>query len=298
MTRMFYREYPPPAVLKENVQCFWALEHDYRDPIHTHEHLWADTQIELIFSYGEPYYRRISGARERLPKNFVIGPFKKELLLYSDGLTGFVAVRFHPWGFAAFSKRKMTELINMIVPAEDVVGELPSMPAFPSPAGVHVEMKLEIIGNWLIRRLSEQQEKTSPVPEIARAVKVRKGVVKISELSDEFGLNPRQLERLFMREVGMSAKLFARILRFNHAKGLIERDPGISLAGLTYESGYADQAHFSHNFRELFGYTPAEFKTLMRGWKEKMAGAPDDERPDDEPPDGERPDVVFLQDKP
>jgi hypothetical protein len=59
---MFYREYPPPPELSDHIQCFWALEHDNRDPIHTHEHLWADTQIELIFSYRGPYCRRIEGA--------------------------------------------------------------------------------------------------------------------------------------------------------------------------------------------------------------------------------------------
>jgi hypothetical protein len=59
---MFYREYPPPPELTDHIQCFWALEHDYRNPFHTHEHLWADTHIELIFSYGEPYYRRIGSA--------------------------------------------------------------------------------------------------------------------------------------------------------------------------------------------------------------------------------------------
>jgi AraC-like DNA-binding protein len=281
---MFYREYPPPPALKDHIQCFWALEHDYRDPSHTHEHLWADTHIELIFSYGERYGRQIDGARTALPANFVIGPFRKELLLYSDGLTGFVAVRFHPWGFAAFSTMKMTGLINTILPAEDLLKEFPnlSMQTADGPGeGSQVNVKLDILGNWLMRRLEEQPEKKTFVPVIARAIEAEKGRVKIAELAAAFGINPRKLERLFMSEIGMSAKLFARILRFSHAKGLIERDPDISLAGLTYETGYADQAHFSHNFREMFGYTPAQFKAMMRGWKEKMA-----------------PDVVFLQDKP
>jgi AraC-like DNA-binding protein len=231
---MFYREYPPPPQLTDHVQCFWALEHDYRDPIHTHEHLWADTQIELIFSYGEPYYRRIDGARTELPKDFVIGPFKKELLLYSDGLTGFVAVRFHPWGFAAFSKRKMSELINAILAAEDVLDGPPnlSMQTADGPAErAQVQTKLEILGNWFTRRLEAQETRQSPVPAMARMVKEKKGIIKISELSAAFGLHPRRLERLFMSEIGIPAKLFARILRFNHAKTLIEHNPDIPLAG-------------------------------------------------------------------
>ena len=162
----------------------------------------------------------------------------------------------------------MTELINVILPAGEVLDSAPNL-SMQTPNGPgeirQVQAKLEILKNWLTRQPGCQQERQSPVPEVARAVKARKGVIKISELSEVFGLNPRRLERLFMSEIGRSAKLFARILRFNHAKGLIERDPDISLASLTYETGYADQAHFSHNFREMFGYTPAQFKALMRG---------------------------------
>src|SRR5580704_2656270 len=167
---MFYREYSSAPELSGHIQCFWALEHDYRDPIHTHEHLWADTHTELIFSYGAPYYRRIGAAgsdrpglagdgpsRNELPRNFVIGPFKKELLLYSDGLTGFVAARLHPWGFAAFSKRKVTELINTILPAEYLLEGVPDL-SMQISDGLgergQVDAKLEILRNWLTRRLS------------------------------------------------------------------------------------------------------------------------------------------------
>jgi AraC-like DNA-binding protein len=281
---MFYREYPPPPALKDHIQCFWALEHDYRDSFHSHEHLWADTQIELIFSYGEPYYRQTGGARFGLPKDFIIGPFKKELLLYSDGLTGFVAVRFHPWGFARFSMVEMKELINKILPAGDVLGGLPSLP--DRPATGEVAQHRDMLGSWFARQPDRRPGTggQSPVAEVANAIKARNGIVKISDLTAGFGLNPRRLERLFISETGMSAKMFARILRFNHAKRLIEDNPDIPLASLTYETGFADQAHFSHNFREMFGYTPAQFKSLIRQWKKEMAG--------------ERPDVVFLQDNP
>lgn len=274
---MFYREYPPPPALRNHIQCFWALEHDYRDTFHAHEHLWADTQIELIFSYGKPYYRKIDGARSELPKNLVIGPFKKELLLYSDGLTGFVAVRFHPWGFAAFSKKKMTRLINAILPAEDALDDLPGS----LTSREEMTLFLDTLGNWFSGQLTQQP---GIVQVIAGKIRADKGIVKIAELAAAFDINPRRLERMFINEIGMPAKMFARILRFNHAKGLIEQNPDIGLASLTYDTGYADQAHFSHNFREMFGYTPAQFKALMRTWKEKMAGDP--------------PDVVFLQDNP
>jgi AraC-like DNA-binding protein len=278
---MFYHEYPPPEILKNYIQCFWMLEHDYRDKTHSHEHLWADTHSELIFSYGQPYYQEVGSGRINLPQSFVIGPFKKELLLYSEGLTGFIAVRFHPWGLSRFSTKKMTELINQVLPVHALMD--PSIVTLEQQlAGKTKEEKLALLTAWFTGRQGKPADKETGIQRLAEAIKEKKGVIKIADLVNSSRLNPRKIERLFISEIGMSAKLFARILRFNHAKQLIERNPDISLASLTYETGYSDQAHFSKNFREMFNYTPAAFKLRMKRFSQN-------------PGDSER-DVVFLQD--
>jgi len=278
---MFYHEYPPPEILKNYIQCFWMLEHDYRDSHHSHEHLWADTHSELIFSYGLPYYRKTGAEWMPLPQSFVIGPFKKELLLYSDGLTGLIAARFHPWGLSRFSTKKMTEAINQVLPAHQLMGD--SVVRLEQQlAGKTKEEKLDLLTAWFAGQQEKLTDKETTVQRLATEIKEKKGVIKIGDLARKFGLNPRRIERLFISDIGMPAKLFARILRFNHARQLIERDPDISLASLTYETGYSDQAHFSKNFKEMFNYTPAAFKLLMKAFRENTG-------------DGER-DVVFLQD--
>ena len=279
---MFYREYPPPAELKQSIQCFWILEHDYREKFHTHEHLWADTHTELIFSYGQPYYQKIKpGRRVSLPASFVIGPFKKELLLYSDGFTGFVAVRFQPWGLAGFSGSKMSGLINKVGSAVSVMGKGAAV-LEKQLAGKTKEEKLAIVAGYFVSEWKKNKKKEGSIQAIAEDIKRKKGVVKIADLANEYKINPRKLERCFISETGMTAKMFSRILRFNYAKALIERDPGISLASLTYETGYSDQAHFSKNFREMFNYSPAEFKSLIRKFNSDANGSDLD--------------VVFLQD--
>src|SRR5215472_8778589 len=99
---MLYREIPPAAEVAESVKCIWLLEHDYRGPFHKHEHLWADADIELMFVEGEPYYFRMKSRKKILPAQFVIGPFKRTIDLYSDGFTSLIAVRFWPWGAYGF----------------------------------------------------------------------------------------------------------------------------------------------------------------------------------------------------
>ena len=76
--------------------------------------------------------------------------------------------------------------------------------------------------------------------------------------------------------------MFSRIIRFNHAKRMIENDPRINLSRLTFEMGYSDQAHFSNNFRELFDYSPADFKRRLKRFSHEASGQFD---------------VEFLQDR-
>src|ERR1700760_4613496 len=118
---MFYHEYPPPPSLRPYIQCFWMLEHDYRDTFHTHEHLWADVHTEYIFSFGERYYRK--DPKSTLPQNFIIGPQTKQLLLYANGITSFIAAPFLPGVYSAFHENpKATDLVDNILPVNNTLG--------------------------------------------------------------------------------------------------------------------------------------------------------------------------------
>ena len=277
---VFYEEIDPGDYLREVIRCFWALEHDYRVEFHTHEHLWADVHFELIFGFGEPYYQLSDAGRERLPKNFVIGPFKKKLMLFSDGFTGFVAVRFQPWGVVPFARTAIPTLVGNIVAAEEVFGV-----AIRSIAeqleGQDRRSKVQILHGYFTRLLRAECKQIASAP-IAKKILTAQGTLKVCDLAKQSGLSSRHLERLFQSETGLSIKMFSRIVRFNHAKRLIEKNPNISLAQLTYETGYSDQAHFSKNFRELFDRSPAEFKNKLKEFQREA---------------GNQIDVAFLQDR-
>lgn len=284
---MFYQEYPPPPELRAYIRCFWALEHDYRQAFHTHEHLWADTHTELIFSFGERYYRRSegdTGRKIRLPENFVIGPMTKELLLYSNGFTGFVAVRFHPSGFVAFSKQNAKAFVNAMLPARKALPSGIRQLEQQLPGNPSREQKLRLLSAFFLHYKPLPNPDRSRIEAIVTELQTRHGKQNIAQLAQQFDISARKLERHFDQHIGMSPKLFARIIRFNHAKSLIEMDPDIPLAALAYETGYADQAHFSRNFRQLFRYTPAQFKTRVKSFN---ADTKDLDK-----------DVVFVQDQP
>lgn len=84
------------------------------------------------------------------------------------------------------------------------------------------------------------------------------GSLPIEELAIEAGVSRRQLERLFLLQVGTSPKQFASIARFDWAVKRLSNYPrSIDLA---YEAGYADQAHFIRAFRRQAGISPGQYR--------------------------------------
>ncbi len=74
-------------------------------------------------------------------------------------------------------------------------------------------------------------------------------------LARRINLSRRQLERCFHDEMGMSPQQFSRQLRLRYGLWLLTHtDRSISEIG--WECGFADTAHFSRQFKSLFGKTP------------------------------------------
>jgi AraC-like DNA-binding protein len=277
---MVYKEIAPPNDLTSVIECFWFLEHDYRAAFHTHEHLWATVHAELIFSFGARYYLKTGTGKRELPANFVIGPCQKNLVLYSSGFTGLVAIRFKPWGVFPFSIKPLTHLINRIEPAEEVLGDGIN-DLVRSMSGQERATKVELMQNYFQEKSEAMTRKKIASAPMGEKIISENGMIKISELANRFQIDFRQLERLFRRETGLTPKMFARIVRFNRARRMMEHDTNIDLSRVAYDMGYSDQAHFSNDFRKLFNYSPADFKNRVKTFRDEATGQID---------------VEFLQD--
>jgi AraC-like DNA-binding protein len=104
------------------------------------------------------------------------------------------------------------------------------------------------------------------ITHVVRAIDGRHGRVSIDRLAANTGMTRRHLERQFLRQVGVSPKRLARIARFQRALRVLEDpdDPGPRGAVTAAACGYADQAHFVRDFRDLAGCPPTEH-LLSRG---------------------------------
>ena len=83
-------------------------------------------------------------------------------------------------------------------------------------------------------------------------------VTRVDELAAHMGLTERSLQRLVEQRVGLSPKWLIQRRRLHDAVLALKAGES-SLADMAADLGYADQAHFTHDFRTVTGMTPGEY---------------------------------------
>ncbi len=84
--------------------------------------------------------------------------------------------------------------------------------------------------------------------------------------------HPRQFERKFNEHMGVSPKLYARIIRFDYVFRLKNRHPEKDWLSIALECGYHDYQHLAKEYKEFTGCTPTEFFALDQKAPERFFG--------------------------
>ncbi len=85
-------------------------------------------------------------------------------------------------------------------------------------------------------------------------------ILRFQKLSDDVGYSQKHFIDLFRKQVGVAPKQYLKIMRFQKAVQETEKNDTLNWGHLAVESGFYDQAHFIHDFKEFSGFTPNEYK--------------------------------------
>lgn len=90
-----------------------------------------------------------------------------------------------------------------------------------------------------------------------------KGTMSVKELRDRLSVAERTLERHFLKEIGVTAKQFAKIIQFSSSMQRMTESDYLSLTEISQENGFADQSHFIRTFKRFTGKSPREFRKSL-----------------------------------
>jgi AraC-like DNA-binding protein len=100
-------------------------------------------------------------------------------------------------------------------------------------------------------------------PRLTRAIEILHasgGRLRIDALAKFVACTTRHLNRLFRRNVGLSAKTYAQLIQFHRTLKLITNG-NVTIIAAAFEGGYSDHAHMARTFRRFGGFTPSGIPT-------------------------------------
>ena len=83
--------------------------------------------------------------------------------------------------------------------------------------------------------------------------------IAVAAIAEELGVSVRQLERLCREHLGLGPASLYRQLRMRYANWLIENTDR-SVTEIAIEAGFADCAHFSRQFKDVYGFSPSNHR--------------------------------------
>ena len=257
---MNYQTFQPHSDLKSLVKCYWSLEIP-ADPNSQRQRIIPDGCIEMIFILGDEIKRYTSGDDFIIqPRAMVLGQTIEPFYIEPVGYVNSFAVRFYPYGIVNFVATSIKDLANKETPIELLFGERPAkeleQKIIQAP---DTKERIEIIENFLFEKLIEKTTIDNIVKTTIDALLSTKGSTSINTILKDDLSKRRQLERKFLKQIGISPKQLGKVIRLQTALKLLLNQQLENLTKIGYESGYYDQAHFIKDFKEFTGTNPKEF---------------------------------------
>ncbi|MFP2996340.1 DUF6597 domain-containing transcriptional factor [Spongiivirga sp. MCCC 1A20706] len=189
---------------------------------------------------------------------WISGMHKNYLSISAHENSEMLVIQFKPYGAHPFLKISVNELNNSVVDASSIFGEEIVILRNELMVIEDFKTKFSKVQSWL---KSEYDQTRTPKEELITIIDsfTKNPVANHSGIIRQYSKTQKHLIQQFKKYVGLTPKVFHRIMRFNNLLGQIQNKEKPEWAKVAHDTGYADQAHFIKEFKEFSGFNPEEF---------------------------------------
>ncbi|MGD9723608.1 MAG: helix-turn-helix domain-containing protein [Pirellulales bacterium] len=259
---MRFFSHRPVRPLADLVEGFWDVAYA---PTHPRVRILPSGTNELVINLSEDEIRIYDSGHparcRRFPGIVVAGTYAGALDIDPMRHASIMGVHFRPGGAFPFFGPAVGELANSHVALEALwgrsAGELrEKLCSAPTP-----QKRFQILEEALTNRLRRLSE--HPAVSLALDIFGPAGIGdSVRAVAKRVGLSQRHFIQVFTAQVGLTPKLFCRVLRFQHAREVVDQSAAPNWAHLALACGYYDQSHMIDDFRAFSGLSPTEYLCL------------------------------------
>ncbi len=257
----FFRKYEPSDTQKSIIREFQLLHMKWEgtDPLPPpFITCLANTEQNLYFYPRDNVQVFDSGKTQGItaPTTSITGPKNRPVGLKFGSDYLMIKVAFLPTGLYRLLKIPMKKTVNTGLNAIDFLsGEIGLVNAQLIQSSSYDEM-IEIVSAFLDKQMENGIAQEEPIDSVA--IKMLDPLAKNSlpEWASLACLSIRQFERNFITRVGISPKMYIRIVRFEHAMKIKNASPEKSWSDIANECEYNDSSHLLREFKQFAAFAP------------------------------------------
>jgi AraC-like DNA-binding protein len=224
------------------VEWYWTVEWDLEEPYLAEVLPYPSVNV----TFEQPGGAFVNGVCTR--------KFQRELV----GRGRVFGVKFWAGGFGAVTGLDVASFRDRVLPLRDLFAAADRLADLVFAEDSDVRRRA-VVEAFLSDHLVAADPQYELVREIVEAMAEDRSMTRVDQVTERFGVPIRRLQRLFRRYVGVGPKWVLRRYRLHDGAELLARGEVAELADLAIGLGYFDQAHFSREFKDQIGLTPAEY---------------------------------------
>jgi len=261
---MDYRIILPPENLKHFVRYFWVLESNNSAGTPETFSPLPDGSPGIMFQPPDKGTFYLEEGNKQLPGIMLYGQAIQPAKMVLTGKLNTVGICLQPHALQSVFGINAHELTGKCVDLGLVQHKKEKHLQEKLLYATSIEEQINLFSASLINSVNQMgDQKDALTSFVTSEILKGKGDVSFNALLKQLQLSERTLERRFKQSIGVSAKLFSRICRYQESLNQLRKNNYQKLSDIAYENGYSDQSHFIRSFKEFTGVSPFDYKKQL-----------------------------------
>ncbi len=248
-------EVAPCEALKPFIRCFWGTVLPVKEFIPNNRDgiIIPDTCMDIIFYVNHSENRSdgvFCGVDDR---SFRYAPEKNS----ANALISSFGIRFYAWTAALFAEDKMDGSKNGRFPIEKYFSAI-RRELEPYIFEEHSLLGRKAAAEKVLMKHLRPECADSDLLNAIYFMLENDGRVKISDVYAHTAVSEKKLERIFMRNMGISPKAFSSLMRYQLLWQEMVSSRSFDVLDAVEKYGYTDQPHLLNDFKKRHTMTPRE----------------------------------------
>jgi len=244
-----YKEYQPNALLFPYIETYWTSDNFGGEEISGR--ILPDGCVDIIFTFDKT---------EQSFFTSIIGTMTSFLEVNYPQTVQIFGIRFRPAGITAFTKVCVAEFTDLEVDLSLVETLLDKSFYETLPQKQTVKEIVTHIDNYLINRIPYLYSCDKQIVRAVDLICLANGQASPAKIASDVCLCQRHFERKFKAAIGVSPKMFAKVVRFKNALQCLRIRPNQDILSVALNCGYYDHTHLIKDFRMFSGDTPSDLR--------------------------------------